>query len=85
MVQEEDYNWLDEAKNEEQELDEEMTQDLKLLVEATQEKKKQKELVCACQTTLLKLNYHPKFWNHIILLLSEVSLIQLQQYVSQLL
>lgn len=48
-----DYNWLDEAKHEEQELDEEMTQDLKLFVETAQEKKKLKELICACQTTLL--------------------------------
>lgn len=40
MVQEGDYNWLDEAKDEEQELDEEMTQDLKLPVETEQEKKK---------------------------------------------
>lgn len=48
-----DYNWFDEAKHEEQELDEEMTQDLKLFVETAQEKKKLKELICACQTTLL--------------------------------
>lgn len=90
MVQEEDYNWLDEAKDEEQELDEEMTQDLKLLVETEQEKKKKEmERTGLClpdHSPLQNLNYHPKFWNRIILLLlSEVSLIQLQQYVSQLL
>lgn len=34
------------------ELDEEMTQHLKLFIETAQEKKKWKELVCACQITL---------------------------------
>lgn len=56
-VVQEGYNWLDEAKDEEQELDEEMTEDLKLSAETAQgKKKKRKELVWACQTALLPKN-----------------------------